>query len=181
VHNAGTERTTYLRSWYDGVMKYRKLRIAWSIAWGIACLLLIALWGESYRYRYTLVGKANSQMLTIDTLGGRYRLMHCASAHSAWNELMGDDTFVFRCREYHETSGLVDEWQQARLALGFGWGRDVISETIYIPQWFTLLISALFAVVPWIKWSRRFSLRTLLIAMTLVAVGLGAIVYVLRS
>jgi hypothetical protein len=25
-------------------MKYRKLRIAWSVAWGVACLLLIGLW-----------------------------------------------------------------------------------------------------------------------------------------
>jgi hypothetical protein len=34
------------------------------------------------------------------------------------------------------------------------------------------------AAVPWIKW--RFSLRTLLIGTTLVAVGLAAIVYAAR-
>src|SRR3954451_8568493 len=31
-----------------GQMRYRKLRIAWSVVWGIACLLLIVLWVRSY-------------------------------------------------------------------------------------------------------------------------------------
>jgi len=34
---------------------------------------------------------------------------------------------------------------------------------------------------PWTKWSRRFSLRTLLIATTLIAVVLGLVVYVARQ
>jgi hypothetical protein len=42
-----------------------------------------------------------------------------------------------------------------------------------VPHWFALLLSMIFAAVPWIHWSRRYSLRTLLIATTLVAVGLG--------
>src|SRR4051794_36442298 len=29
-------------------MKFRKLRIAWSVAWGVACVLLILLWVRSY-------------------------------------------------------------------------------------------------------------------------------------
>ena len=29
-------------------MRYRKLRIAWSVGWGIACVLLIVLWVRSY-------------------------------------------------------------------------------------------------------------------------------------
>jgi hypothetical protein len=32
------------------------------------------------------------------------------------------------------------------------------------------------ALVPWIRWPKRFSLRTLLITTTLVAVGLGIVV-----
>jgi hypothetical protein len=31
-------------------MRFRKLRIAWSIAWGILCLFLIALWVRSYTW-----------------------------------------------------------------------------------------------------------------------------------
>jgi hypothetical protein len=31
-------------------MKHRKLRIAWSVTWGIAAMLIIALWVRSYWY-----------------------------------------------------------------------------------------------------------------------------------
>jgi hypothetical protein len=46
-----------------------------------------------------------------------------------------------------------------------------------LPYSSLVLLSATFATVPWIRWSKRFTLRTLLIATTLVAVILGAIVY----
>jgi hypothetical protein len=29
-------------------MRFRKLRIPWSVAWGIACVLLVVLWVRSY-------------------------------------------------------------------------------------------------------------------------------------
>ena len=29
-------------------MKHRKLRIAWSVVWSLACVLLIVLWVRSY-------------------------------------------------------------------------------------------------------------------------------------
>jgi hypothetical protein len=58
--------------------------------------------------------------------------------------------------------------------LGFyitsGWSRF----GLVLPHWFPVLLTALLATVPWLRW--RFSLRTLLIAITLVAVGLGVIV-----
>jgi hypothetical protein len=31
-----------------GGMKYRKLRIAWSVAWGVVAVLLVVLWVRSY-------------------------------------------------------------------------------------------------------------------------------------
>src|ERR1041385_8383713 len=30
-------------------MRFRKLRIAWSVFWGLACILPIVLWSTSYR------------------------------------------------------------------------------------------------------------------------------------
>jgi hypothetical protein len=55
--------------------------------------------------------------------------------------------------------------------------------TIEVPGWFPVSISMLLAALPWMRltWLRqlsfRFSLRTLLIATTLVAVVLGLIVW----
>jgi hypothetical protein len=48
------------------------------------------------------------------------------------------------------------------------------------PHWFLALIFALIAAAPWLTSIPRFSLRTLLIATTLVAVLLGAIIYAIR-
>jgi hypothetical protein len=44
--------------------------------------------------------------------------------------------------------------------------------------WFSASFAAATGVMPWLRW--HFSLRTLLVAMTLVAVGLGWIVYATR-
>jgi hypothetical protein len=49
--------------------------------------------------------------------------------------------------------------------------------TSCVPVWFLALLSVALAALPWVYWSKRFRLRTLLIATTLVAVGLGLIVW----
>src|SRR6476469_5066865 len=50
-----------------------------------------------------------------------------------------------------------------------------------LPYWFLVSLSVIFAVGPWIRQLRwRFSLRTLLIATTLVAVVLGLIVWAMH-
>lgn len=51
------------------------------------------------------------------------------------------------------------------------------SGTICIPHWFAVLIVGGIAAAPWIRRFRRFSLRTLLVAMTLVAVVLAIVVW----
>jgi hypothetical protein len=50
-----------------------------------------------------------------------------------------------------------------------------------IPDWSLVATSATLAAAIWIHWSNRFSLRTLLIATTLVAVVLGLIVWTSRA
>jgi hypothetical protein len=49
-----------------------------------------------------------------------------------------------------------------------------------VRYWLPVSITAILVCVPWIDRATRFSLRTLLIATTLVAVGLGLIVYAAR-
>ena len=77
----------------------------------------------------------------------------------------------------------------ADLGGGFGaWGLDWQIKAPYpptyrvnSPHWFLVMDAALLALLPWVRHLRwRFSLRTLLIATTLVAVVLGLIVYFAR-
>jgi hypothetical protein len=61
--------------------------------------------------------------------------------------------------------------------LGFCISREANISFIYFPYWFSILLVTTLAALPWLRW--RFSLRTLLIATTLVAVVLGLIVWLL--
>jgi hypothetical protein len=48
-----------------------------------------------------------------------------------------------------------------------------------VPYWFLALSAMSSAALPWLP--RRFSLKSVLIAMTLVAVGMGIVVYLTRQ
>jgi hypothetical protein len=51
----------------------------------------------------------------------------------------------------------------------------------WVPYWIPALVLGALSAAPWIRWSSRFSLRTLLIATTLVAAALGLVVYAARN
>jgi hypothetical protein len=48
------------------------------------------------------------------------------------------------------------------------------------PYWFPTLLFAVLTATPWVRWIRRFTLRTLLYAIALAAVALGAIIALSR-
>src|SRR4051812_42476544 len=45
-------------------MRFRKLRIAWSVFWGLAAVLLIVLWVRSYRLNDNLMFATNKSAVT---------------------------------------------------------------------------------------------------------------------
>jgi hypothetical protein len=53
---------------------------------------------------------------------------------------------------------------------------ELVGKSLTVPYWFAVAVLCLISAVPWLP--RRFSLRTLLIATTLVAVVLGVVVAV---
>jgi hypothetical protein len=61
---------------------------------------------------------------------------------------------------------------------GRSWTAD--ANGLRVPHWFGVLTLAFLASLPWLAWSVRFSLRTLLIVMTAVAVGLWFILWMVR-
>jgi hypothetical protein len=77
----------------------------------------------------------------------------------------------------------MNGWK-AQTAGGFlGFAYDEIRQknyretTISVPYWFALLSCIAIGAASWAQWSKRFSLRTLLIGITLVAMLLGLIVW----
>src|SRR5688572_29967946 len=51
-------------------MKYRKLRIAWSVAWGLLCLMLCVLWVRSYTVRDSAFWPRNTFGVEINSIKG---------------------------------------------------------------------------------------------------------------
>jgi hypothetical protein len=147
-------------------MRYRKLRIAWSVLWGLACVLLIALWARSY-WRWDTIGGVGPSseysfcsMHGFLTVWGSPNLLRPQGLTELVyvNRPAGPKPFVSPWRPYYmdvPTSG----------------------ENLMIPIWIFVLVFGTAASTPWIPWSNRFSLRTLLIATTLGAVVLGLIVW----
>jgi hypothetical protein len=155
-------------------MKYRKLRITWSITWGLMAVLLCVLWVRSYWW-----------VDTIQISCGSYRTLHIVSIPSRLGFLlltMQSDRYSF----YHQG---VDDWRTVRARaeplpelpsqLIGGWINYRGTRGVLIPFWLLAATGAAVAFVPWIP--HRFSVRTLLIAITLVAIGLGLIVWLCKA
>ena len=48
-------------------MRCRKLRIAWSVVWGLAIVLLIVLWVRSYWWEDTIIAHHSSSIIGVTT------------------------------------------------------------------------------------------------------------------
>ena len=155
-------------------MKFRKLRIAWSVVWVVAAVLLAVLCVRSYRW-YDFVKAPLGQARTA--------CVH--SWHGVLNLYSGEESDA----DYVEKHG---RWQWAhedypRPVRYESWKLEMPQQAVraidvHVPHWFLLSLATVLGTTPWLRdinW--RFSLRTLLIATTLVAVGLGMIVWMSRA
>jgi hypothetical protein len=143
-------------------MRFRKLRIVWSVFWGMVCVLLIVLWVRSYLTTDDILG---------DTGGSEYTQF-----------VTQEGTFII---EYPSDLRSIRKfkWKYMQLPVGsFGHQKSWFpryyagpAEQLVIPMWTIEVFICGLALLPWLP--RRFSLRTLLIATTLVAVVLGLIVW----
>jgi hypothetical protein len=146
-------------------MKYHKLRIAWSAAWGVVCLLLVAQCVRSY-WRFDSVGWriSSKRIICANSYWGKLEFMTVEDRKwpgdpqfdwksYAANSMPKNPTWYFGGTVYTHTSGIVS-----------------------LRYWPAILITAALAAMA--AFARcRFSLRTLLIGMTVTAIALGWLVY----
>jgi hypothetical protein len=146
----------------------RKLRVAFSVVCGTIGLLLVSLWVRSYFssvfvvghffYRGALIAESSHGRVTLGYRHGA--LLSNGVSGSHWG--------------IHYKS--LDEWQpfdppmSARPA--FGLSKSQAFDFVILPYWFFTLGSVIAIAGLW-SFTRRFSLRSLLIATTLIAVILG--------
>jgi hypothetical protein len=145
-----------------GGMRYRKLRIAWSMFWGLAAVLLIVLWVRSCSNWDTLVVRwSATKELNIESVVGEVRWYVTDRSSDRVSQI---------CAFIHESLRASDG--EAIRELGFV--RSLVPFK-HLPILLPFLCSMTATAAPWLPY--RISLRTLLIATTLVAVVLGLIVW----
>jgi hypothetical protein len=152
-------------------MKYRKLQITWSVAWGIACLLSIALWVRScWWVEIVYVPLSGNRVVGVGILPGSVGV----GISDPNIGMPSPDRYLVEPVEYW----LPQDRQHSRF-----WGFfEIRAGSVFVPIWLVLVTIASIGTIPWLRQlPYQFSLRSLLIAMTLVAVGLGWAIYVLRN
>jgi hypothetical protein len=143
----------------------RYLRILWTVFCGIVCVLLIVLWVRSYWWHDIL------------QLGDGRAVASCLGTVHACVVSVGPG---LEPRWILTGSQLLKPATQKYSCLGIGFSPGKFWPGVVIPDWLPTLLFATLAAAPWIRWSKRFSIRTLLIATTLIAVVLGVIVWAVR-
>ncbi len=158
-------------------MRYRKLRIAWSVGCGIACVLLIALWVRSrHWYDETYFSVAWQKVSLSSSYGAIGVAIYVGGADLIPS---GIESSWFKDLN---ASGIESPWRFSCSRQPIGAAAQPFVYYIGVPHWFGVLVFAALAAVtvPWKLVSWRLTTRTLLIATTLVAVVLGLVVYAVR-
>jgi hypothetical protein len=135
-------------------MNYRKLRIGWSVAWGVLAVLLVAdcVTRQYRRADIELIRRSGPGPTGVAIYRDKLALSWEPSAPYRPEWAGQINRYGFRYNMYSNGSWNV-------------WG----------PLWLVSAVAASIAAVPWVRF--RFGLRTLLIATTLVAAVLGLIVW----
>lgn len=143
----------------------RLLKIAVTVTCLVACLALAGLWVRSFNI--------------YDSASGPFT----EDSGFAFGSVVGRITFV---AYYNVPSAEIFDWAWHQLKVSRNdqmnerWGLNYYNYSkgnvgginVVVPHWFPILIFALLAAAPWVHW-RRFTVRTLLVAMAVVAVVMG--------
>jgi hypothetical protein len=141
----------------------RILRIAFSAACGIACVLSIALWVRSFSYWDDAVLRIGSK--AIHPISAEARIIIWIQPTTVkWRFQLDTDPLSI-----HQSAqkGARHPW----LGIGF-WPSG---PTIWVAQCVLVMVTGALAVIPWLP--TRFSLRGLMISTAVVALVVGTIIW----
>ena len=151
-------------------MRFRKLRIAWSVFLSMACVLLIVLWVRGYWWIDVINWQRTEQKsISLSSYGGRIQLYE--KYFRNYIPSPGEERAVQYYSLQPDLAESASWW--------FGFHQTTVTRTTEVPIWFILGIAATIALLPWIHW--RFTLRTLLLAISAVAGVLGLVVWAVRK
>jgi hypothetical protein len=147
-------------------MKHRKLRIAWSVAWGIAAVLMLALWLRSFWcWDDCWLKLSNSYFAHGISAEGRIVIWVEHSSLNRRFEFNVDPLSIHRSPPGHERH----PW------IGLYISPSGNTHFFQLAHGFLVMIAAALAAIPWCP--TRFSMRGMLLATTCIALIIGLIVW----
>jgi hypothetical protein len=155
----------------SGGMRFRKLRIAWTAFFAALAVAFVVLWVASI-----------SHVIFINFPAIKN---HCITAYPIRNALVVCDEGNRRPNRPAgiEISSPPSYWPAAESQViqhgPFVEYPSLIGTAYGVSFWLLIILSSSLAPLSWLHW--RFSLRTILIATTLVAVVLGLVVWAARK
>jgi hypothetical protein len=159
----------------------RYLRIVWSAFFGILCLLLIWLWVRSFTFGDVLYTPVSHTRLSV--FGSGRGGISFSPYVPCVEDYLGVRYYELRTEAIDEQ--VKERWNKlpwSARVLRIGVLRNGAITSILLPHFLFVAMTILAAAAPWIpNWKWRFSIRTLLIFTTVVAVVLGLIVWTSRK
>jgi hypothetical protein len=139
-------------------------RIAFSALCGILCLALVVLWVRSYQSVFDYgFSDQNGTAFSLRSYPGGLSFTRSAKIR------VPSGTYI-----------AVEDFEVIRNNSYWGFYVDIGDPTftnVFVQFWFITIFPIGLAALSWLPWSGRFSLRTLLIGMTVLAVVLGLVVW----
>src|SRR3954451_23134347 len=111
-------------------MRFRKLRIAWSIFWGLACVVLIMLWVRSYWVGYLV------------KLSGKGLFSANGILEFSWFQPLPPPWPSWECGSF-----AAGDAPKPRGSFNFQTFANGVS--IDLPHWVVAVVVAMFAGAPW--------------------------------
>lgn len=147
---------------------HHKLRIVWTAFFGVLAILLCLLCLRT-RYSHDIITGplSSTKQFAINSRNYGVGVVIGSIANEEWQHYTRPpNESMPKIIQYKTALGFIQYQVTANLV------------RVRVPYWSLILLAALIGSIPWISF--RFSLRTLLIAVTLVAVGLGFIVWMAK-
>jgi hypothetical protein len=169
-------------------MRFRKLRIAWSVVWGVAAVLLVVLWVRDHQFYKASGGvKVGAIHATSYFRGIAFATGDLRVELVPWEIPLTVNKQVVP-GAYVQAWEIVDDKPYPAIAdnppfrlAGIRWNRNSRLSMLVVPHSILVIFAVAVALAPWLRhFTYRFSLRTVLIATTLAAIVLGLAVWAAR-
>jgi hypothetical protein len=168
----------------------RYLRISWTVFCGIACVLLVVLWVASCWRFDQIVHRTSSKHVALTTVRGKIAFgalddptlsrvfqrdwMRLKYSMKYQDKKTGSPFPVFPVAVPDSAIFIMPRFRSPFVMRP----TNSTNYDLSVPYWLLLLATTSLTAAPWLRW--RFSLKMLLVAMTMVALVLRILVYFAR-